>query len=82
MLKPGFISVLESRDDSQNQIVAFTRRLGFETVSAMVVLDHLAGESEFITVDNTPAGYRDAFNNRTNGPRDPVMQHCRRTVCR
>ena len=80
MLQPGFTSVLQSRnrDEFQNEVVSFTRRLGFETVSAMVVIDHLLGDSEFITVDNTPKAYKEMFRDHGNGRRDPVMQHCRR----
>ena len=48
-----------NRDEFQIEVVRFTKRLGFETVSATVVIDHLLGEAEFITVDNTPRGYRD-----------------------
>lgn len=80
MLQSGFTSVLKSRnkDELQEEVVGFTRRLGFETVSATVVIDHLLGEAEFITVDNTPRAYRDLFQNRENWRRDPVMQHCKR----
>jgi DNA-binding CsgD family transcriptional regulator len=80
MLQPGFTSVLQSRnrDEFQNEVVSFTRRLGFETVAAMVVIDHLLGEPEFITVDNTPRAYLDLFKDHGNMRRDPVMQHCRK----
>jgi len=80
MLDSGFTSVLESRSrgEFQDSVISFARRLWFETVSAMVVIDHLLGEPEFITVDNTPTGYKEAFLNHNNGSRDPVMQHCRR----
>jgi hypothetical protein len=77
MLQPGFTSVLQSRnrEEFQNEVIAFTQRLGFETVSATVVIDHLLGEPEFITVDNTPRAYKDSFQDRGNWRRDPVMQH-------
>jgi DNA-binding CsgD family transcriptional regulator len=80
MLQGGFTEVLKSRnrDEFQGELVSFTRRLGFDTVSATVVIDHLLGEAEFITIDNTPREYKDAFQNPTNGRRDPVMQHCKR----
>jgi len=80
MLQSGFTSVLKTRnrDEFQEEVVGFTRRLGFETVSATVVIDHLLGEAEFITVDNTPRAYRELFQNRENWRRDPVMQHCKR----
>lgn len=79
MLQSGYLSVLEAktRDEFQAELVRFTRQLGFETVSAMTVIDHFLGEPEFITVDNTPAAYRATFQDRNNGKRDPVMQHCK-----
>ena len=63
MLESGFTSVLKTRnrDEFQGEVVNFTKRLGFETVSATVVIDHLLGEAEFITVDNTPRGFREIF---------------------
>jgi DNA-binding CsgD family transcriptional regulator len=80
MLQGGFSEVLKSRDrdEFQGELIAFTRRLGFETVSATLVLDHMLGEAEFITIDNTPRAYKDSFKSRQNGRRDPVMQHCKR----
>jgi len=80
MLEGGFSEVLTSRDrdEFQGELVAFTRRLGFETVSATLVLDHMLGEAEFITVDNTPIEYKQLFQNPKKGRRDPVMQHCKR----
>jgi DNA-binding CsgD family transcriptional regulator len=80
MLESGFTSVLAARNraEFQEQVISFTKRLGFETVSATVVIDHLLGEAEFITVDNTPRDYLESFQNRENWRRDPVMQHCKR----
>jgi DNA-binding CsgD family transcriptional regulator len=80
MLQGGFSEVLKSRDrdEFQGELVGFTRRLGFETVSATLVLDHMLGEAEFITVDNTPRAYKEFFKNRKSGRSDPVMQHCKR----
>src|SRR5258707_9506982 len=80
MLQGGFSEVLTSRnhEEFQGELVAFTRRLGFDTFSATYVIDHLVGQAEFITVDNTPRAYKEAFNDPQNGRRDPVMQHCKR----
>ena len=80
MLQGGFSEVMKSRDrdEFQGELVAFTKRLGFDTFSATVVLDHMLGEAEFITVDNTPREYKESFENPMNGRRDPVMQHCKR----
>jgi DNA-binding CsgD family transcriptional regulator len=80
MLQGGFTSVLQvqSRDELLAEVIGFTRQLGFQTVTAMAVVDHFRGESEFIAVDNTPDGCRELFENLDNGRRDPVMQHCKR----
>ena len=80
MLQGGFSEVLKSRsrDEFEGELVAFTKRLGFETVSATLVIDHMLGEAEFITIDNTPRAYKETFQNPTKGRRDPVMQHCKR----
>lgn len=80
MLQSGFSSVFEaqSRDDLQSEIVRFAHGLGFETVSATTVIDHFLGQPEFISLDNAPAAYRDAFDDENNGRRDPVMQHCKK----
>ena len=80
MLQGGFSEVMRSRDrdEFQGELVAFTKRLGFNTVAATVVIDHLLGEAEFISIDNTPSEYKKTFQNRDNARRDPVMQHCKR----
>lgn len=80
MLQGGFSEVLTSRnrDEFRGELVAFSRRLGFDTVSATLVLDHMRGEAEFITIDNTPSDYKALFASPKKGQRDPVMQHCKR----
>lgn len=81
MLQGGFTSVLKvaSREELLKEIVDFTHRLGFETVSAVTVVDHFRAESEFITLDNTPPAYRESFQSADSARRDPVMQHCKRS---
>ena len=80
MLSGGYLSVMkaQNRDEFRDEVVRFTQRLGFQTVSAMTVIDHGLGRSEFITVDNTPKAYAAVFQDRNVGRRDPVMQHCKR----
>ncbi len=80
MLQGGFTSVLgaQTSDDLLDEVVRFARRLGFDTVSATTVIDHMLGESEFIALHNTPSSYSDEFDDLSNGRRDPVMQHCKR----
>ena len=80
MLSVGFTSVLDvgSRDDFLREVVRFSRDLGFNTVSAMAVMDFGVGRSEFVSIDNAPAGFAAVAHNVVSIRRDPVMQHCRR----
>lgn len=80
MLQGGYSSVLGavSRDEFRGEVVRFARQLGFDTVSAMAVVDHGLGRSDFVLIDNAPEGYNDAFHDVPSMRRDPVMQHCRR----
>jgi DNA-binding CsgD family transcriptional regulator len=79
MLQSRYLAVMETqtKDEFRTEIVRFAKDLGFKTVSATMVFDHLLGEPEFITVDNTPEAYRNRFQSREICRRDPVMQHCR-----
>jgi DNA-binding CsgD family transcriptional regulator len=79
MLQGGYLSVFEAktRDDLHAELDRFTQQLGFQTFAAVAVIDHFLGESEFINVDNTPAGFRDTFNDLAIAKRDPVLQHCK-----
>jgi DNA-binding CsgD family transcriptional regulator len=80
MLPGAYSAVMDAsnRDEFRGEIVRFANGLGFQTVSAMTVVDHGLGNSEFIVVDNTPEAYTEQFADPTIGRRDPVMQHCRR----
>ncbi len=80
MLQGGYSSVLQARDrdEFRDEVVRFGRALGFETVSAVAVIDHGIGRSEFAVVDNTPREFLGVFNDPKAMRRDPVMQHCRR----
>jgi DNA-binding CsgD family transcriptional regulator len=81
MLQPEFMSVAQARtvEELRHQVVGFAQHLGFSTVSATTVIDHVCGNSEFSTVDNTPLAYLSAFCEPASGKRDPVMQHCKRS---
>lgn len=74
---PGYSSVMNarSRDEFRDELVRFAQGLGFDLVSALTVVDHGLGHSEFHTVDNTPADYADAFVDTGQSRHDPVMQH-------
>ena len=80
MLQGGFSSILQatSREDFRCEVVRFTQDLGFNTVSAISVLDFTLGQSEFVVVNNAPLGVESVLNDVPSMRRDPVMQHCRR----
>jgi DNA-binding CsgD family transcriptional regulator len=80
MLQGDYQSVLEAKDQAQFQsvVIRFAQQLGFDTVSAMAVVDRPGIESEFVTVHNTPMAFEDTFENTSVNKRDPVMQHCKR----
>ena len=80
MLPGGYTAVLHarSRDEFRDEVVRFTQQLGFETVSAVTMIDHGLGKSELIAVDNTPTNYVDPYVDTASGRRDPVLQHCKR----
>ncbi len=80
MLPGGYSSVMQARnrDEFRDEVVRFTQKLGFETVSAITVIDYGVNKSEFITVDNTPANYVEPYADPSSYRRDPVMQHCKK----
>jgi DNA-binding CsgD family transcriptional regulator len=80
MLPGRFASVLNSRSPQElrGEVVRFASELGFNTVAATAVVDHALGRSEFISVDNTPRGFKDTFLDPKAMRRDPVTQHCKR----
>lgn len=80
MLPGGYSSVMEARNRNEfrDEVVRFTQKLGFETVSAITIIDHGLGKSEFINVDNTPDDYVEPYADVSCYRRDPVMQHCKR----
>jgi DNA-binding CsgD family transcriptional regulator len=79
MLQGGYLSVLQARDrdEFRDEVVRFGRALGFDTVTAVTVIDRGIGRSDFVVVDNTPQSYLGAYNNANTHRRDPVMQHCK-----
>lgn len=81
MLQDGFTSVLQvkSRDELLTESTRFARGLGFQTVSAMAVVDHFSRDSEFLYVTNAPPASQE-LDNSENRKKDPVMQHCKRAT--
>lgn len=80
MLQQDYLSVLEARDRDtfRDAVVRFIRHLGFNTVTAMTVVDRGRAGADFITIDNTPAGFEEVFRDSSKSQRDPVMQHLKR----
>ena len=80
-LQAEYLSVLEvrTRDELQLALVRFAQQLGFQTVAGTAVVDHFLGEPQFISVENTPAAYREFTVDRSRARRDPVAQHCKIT---
>jgi DNA-binding CsgD family transcriptional regulator len=80
MLPGGFTEVMRARnrDEFRSEVVRFSQRLGFDTVSAITVVERGPGRAEFINVDNTPPGFSEVYANAELQRRDPVLQHCRR----
>ena len=79
MLGDRFTSVLEAEDAAgfREQVLKFTRWLGFDLMGAMVVVDKAVGETDVHSVDNVSSGYLQAFESQENRQRDPVSQHCK-----
>lgn len=79
MLQGGYLSVMQARsqEEFRSEIVRFSHDLGFDTVSAITVIDHPLRSPEFLTVHNAPEAYCDAMDASDNQRRDPVMQHCK-----
>lgn len=80
MLQGSYQSVLDARnrDEFRGEVVRFAKQLGFETVSAITVVDHPVGDTEFVAVDNAPDAFRDTIEDPGSMQLDPVMQHCKR----
>ena len=80
MLQGSYQSVLEARDRNEfrNEVVRFTKQLGFDTVAAVTVVDHPLSDTEFIAIDNAPEAFREIMEDPNSRQLDPVMQHCKR----
>lgn len=70
------LASVDGIDGLRDVTIRFAARLGFDFVSATVVVD-CAERTHFYCVDNTPEGYRPIFENQARSRWDPVMQHCR-----
>ena len=79
MLSGRHLRVWEAQtvEDFKKEVIGFGRALGFDTVSAMVVIDHSRTHTEFFNVENIPDAYHQVFHDIGQGREDPVMQHCK-----
>ena len=83
MLQGSHLSILETTTiaDFSAQVVSFAEQLDFKFVTAAVVTDHSASNTEFQTVNNTPAEYMEWYSDLDFGAQhDPVMQHCKKSA--
>ncbi len=71
------LTTVKSADELRSELVKFVRRLEFNTVTGMTVIDRDLANSDFFVVDNTPESYLPMSSDHTYGRRDPVMQHCK-----
>lgn len=81
MLSADFISVSQLQSDQQllEQSVRFARRLGFDTISVMAVLENASDTPIFCSIENVPSAAREQYGDLERGRRDPVMQHCKKS---
>jgi DNA-binding CsgD family transcriptional regulator len=79
MLQSDFMAVLEARsqEDLRNELLRFTRQLGFDRMTAALVVDRPQGQSHFTVLDNAPEAYAAIFNDPESSLRDPVLQHAK-----
>jgi DNA-binding CsgD family transcriptional regulator len=80
MLQGSYQAVLEvrTRDEFLSEVVRFTKQLGFETVAAVTFVDRPLGDTEVVSVENTPEAFLDSYLDGDEALLDPVMQHCKR----
>ncbi|HKX96050.1 MAG TPA: LuxR family transcriptional regulator [Methylibium sp.] len=80
MLQGSYQSVLDARnrDEFRGEVVRFAKQLGFETVSAITVVDRPMADAEFVAVDNAPEAFNDVMDDANGWRLDPVLQHCKR----
>ena len=80
MLQGDYQSVLEATnlDQFRAVVVRFAQQLGFDKVSAMVAVDRLGSQPEFVAVHNAPLAYLQTFDDLSISKRDPIAQHCKR----
>lgn len=80
MLQDGFTSVLRvsTREELRSEVIRFAKLLGFDTISATIVVDRFRSSPDFAWVDNAPEEYSSLADSVENARHDPVAQHCKR----
>src|SRR5688500_13749684 len=75
-----FASILEAETSEAllTSMVSFAKRLGFDTATAIAVIDQPRGRPQFFAVDNAPEELL-AVTDPEIDRADPVMQHCKRS---
>lgn len=64
--------------DLRRAVLEFAASLGFRTVSAVTVTPSGDGGFHYMSIDNNPSAYEEAYYNQNDARRDPVLQHLRR----
>ena len=79
MFQGGFagVSKCTTRDEFRQAVGSATRHLGFDSFTATVVIDHMPGEAEFITVDSSPGSPSGASEGLSARRADRWLQRCR-----
>lgn len=79
MLQANYLSMLEVEDRAQflHQLIRFGKKLGFNTINAITIIDQSATHTEFHSIDNTPKEFLEAYFDNSLGRIDPVMQYCK-----
>lgn len=82
MLQGDYQSVLEAQNQDQfrSVVIRFAQRLGFDKVSAMVAVDRVGADAEFVAVHNAPLAYLSTYEDLGVSKRDPIAQHCKRNT--
>ncbi len=81
MLQGHHLAVLESNtaDEYRRKVLKYGKSLGFDTVSAIAVVDHSLTHTAFFGVDNAPEAYKETYHDSEECSLCPVMQHCKRS---
>ena len=79
-LRDEFISVagVTSQGELLDQLLRFSKSLGFHLASAIAVRNRLDGALDCFSVENAPQGYQDMYFDPRAAQVDPVCQHCKR----